>query len=259
MSTLDTFPHLRDLIHRQPPPLVMRFLQSLGRGINRHGMIGADDRVLLSISGGKDSLALAAGLRLRLRYIPITYHLEAVLINWREHPHLPSALEKLHHFFDALEIPFTVIDADMQPESFKGRFDCYRCGRNRRRILFDRVRSWQEFPLIATGHHLDDIVQTTLMNLFFRGSFSTMRPVQPFFGDTVRVIRPMCEVREETITAIAAHLQFPVSTIGCPFRTTNVRSRIRPLIQEMTRINPRVRENINRAHTNIEHDYLPEL
>jgi tRNA 2-thiocytidine biosynthesis protein TtcA len=258
-SRENTFGHIRELLYRQPPPLVMRFLRMIGQGINHHAMVGADDRVLLSVSGGKDSLAVALGLKLRLRYLPITYRLEAAMINWREHPHSPEALDRIQAFFDALEVPLTVLTADMKPDSFGGRFDCYRCGRNRRRILFDHVRGWTKFPLIATGHHLDDIVQTTLMNMFFRGSFSTMRPVQPFFGDTLRVIRPMCEVREEIVEAVARDLRLPVSTIDCPFRTKNIRSRIRPLIEEAARINPRVRENINRSHTNINEEYLPEL
>jgi tRNA 2-thiocytidine biosynthesis protein TtcA len=253
------FGDIRDLLRRQPPPVVMRFLRILGRGINRHGMIGEGDRVLLSVSGGKDSLVLALGLRLRLRFLPITYRLEGVLVNWREYPHTPDTLRAIDRFFQALEVPLTVLDADMQPESFGGRFDCYRCGRNRRRILFEMVRGWSDFPLIATGHHLDDIAQTTLMNIFFRGSFSTMMPVQPFFQDALRVVRPMCEVREETIQAVARDLELPVASIDCPFHSTNIRTRIRPFIEEMERINPRVRENIYRSHTNIEHEYLPEL
>lgn len=255
----DAFEHIRELLHRQPPPVIMKFLRYTGRGINRHEMLGAGDRVLISVSGGKDSLAAALALRLRLRYIPVTYRLEGMMINWREHPHSGEALNSISAYFDALEIPLTIVDAHMRPDSFGGRFDCYRCGRNRRRILFDHVRSWSEFPLIATGHHLDDIVQTTLMNMFMRGSFSTMRPVQPFFGDTLRVIRPLCEVREATVAAVAQSLRLPVHSIDCPFRTTNIRSRVRPIVEAAARINPRARENINRSHTNIDRDYLPEL
>ncbi len=250
---------IQPLLHSQPTPLVMRFLRAAGRGINHHTMFTDGDRVLLSVSGGKDSLALALALRLRLRFIPISYSLEAVMIDWREYPHDPAALQRIRDYFALLEIPFTVVVADMQPESFGGRFDCYRCGRNRRRILFDLVRSWSGVPLIATGHHLDDIVQTTLMNLFLRGSFSTMVPVQPFFEGALRVIRPLCEVPEELIRTITRELALPVSGIDCPFRTVNVRTRIAPIIEEAARINPQVRHSIYRAHTNIDHDYLPSL
>lgn len=256
-GNLQSFWH--ELVSSHPSPRFMRFLKKLGEGVNEHQMVRDDDDVILSISGGKDSLVLALGLRMRLRFLPIRYRLHPVLINWREHPHDDPALRSLHDFFAALETPLTVIDADMRPESFGGRFDCYRCGRNRRRILFElvRERSLRAPALIATGHHLDDIVQTTLMNMVMRGSFSTMRPVQPFFDDAVRVIRPLCRVRERMIEdiSIAAHL--PVSTIDCPFRDRNIRSRLRPVISDLERLNPGVRENIYRSLTNIDHDYLP--
>lgn len=235
----------------------MRFLKRLGRGINAHQMIAHGDRVLVSVSGGKDSLVLALGLRMRLRFLPISYELVPVMINWREHPHRPEALEKLHHFFDAIETPLHVIDADMRPDSFGGRFDCYRCGRNRRRILFDLVQEWPGRPLIATGHHLDDVVQTTLMNMVMRGSFSTMNPVQSFFQDDLRVIRPLCEVREQMVADVATAAQLPVSNIDCPFRERNIRARIRPVVEQLEQINPGVRENVYRSLTNIDHEYLP--
>ena len=235
----------------------MRFLKRLGSGINRHRMIGDGDSVLVSVSGGKDSLVLALGLRMRLRFLPISYTLHPVMINWREHPHGIEDLERLHRFFDALEAPLTVIDADMRPDSFGGRFDCYRCGRNRRRILFDHVRPWPGRPLIATGHHLDDIVETTLMNMTLRGSFATMNPVQSFFDDRLRIVRPLAEVREEMVQAVAEAAQLPVSTIDCPFRERNLRSRLKPIVRDLESINPGVRENIYRSLTNIDREYLP--
>jgi len=246
-----------ELLDRQPPALFMRFLRLLGQGINEHRMIGDGDRVLVSVSGGKDSLVLALGLRMRLRFLPISYELIPVMINWREHPHSPQALDDIHRFFDALGLPLQVIDADMKPESFGGRFDCYRCGRNRRRILFDLVREWPGRPLIATGHHLDDIVQTTLMNMALRGSFSTMKPVQEFFDDSLRVVRPLCRVRERMVADVARAASLPISTIDCPFRERNIRSRIAPIIADLERINPGVRENIYRSLTNIDPEYLP--
>lgn len=245
------------LLTEDPPPLIRRFLTAVGRGINAHRMIGDGDRVLVSLSGGKDSLAVALALRARLRFLPISYRLEALLVNWREHPHSAEHLTAIASYCDTLEIPLTIVDADMRPDSFGDRFDCYRCGRNRRRILFDHVRGWDGVPLIATGHHLDDIVQTTLMNLAFRGTFATMVPVQQFFDGAVRVIRPMCETREDMIARVVETLGLPVSTIDCPFRTRNVRTRIAPVVEELARINPRARENISRAHSRVDLAYLP--
>lgn len=235
----------------------MRFLKRIGGAVAEHRMFGDGDRILLSISGGKDSLALAIGLVMRLRFIPIEYELVPVMINWREHPHTPGALARIHAFFEVLGIPLRVETADMRPESFGGEFDCYRCGRNRRRILFEIVRDWQAPALIATGHHLDDVVQTTIMNMAMRGQFATMNPVQQFFGGDVHVVRPLCTVPEAMITTIAEEAQLPVSTIDCPFRTRNIRSRLAPIVADLARINPAARDNIYRSLTNIDHEYLP--
>lgn len=242
-----------------PPPYLMRFLKTVGRGINRYSMLRDGDRILLSISGGKDSLALALAMALRRRHIPIHYDLEALLINWQQYPHPPERLEAIVDFFREIAVPLRIVDADIFPESFSGRFNCYLCGRNRRRILFEHVAGWEGRPLIATGHHLDDIVETTLINLFFRGSFSTMKPVQGFFDDRLRIIRPMCLVKEEMVRTVTRRAELPVSTIACPLRDRNIRSTLKPMIRELERINPQVRENIQRSHANIDFDYLPDL
>ena len=244
---------------RHPAPYLMRFLKAVGRGINRYAMIGDGDRVLLAVSGGKDSLALALALSLRRRFLPIHYDLEGLLVNWKQYPHPPQNLDAIVAFFREIAVPLRIVEASIYPESFSGRFNCYLCGRNRRRILFEHVSGWEGRPLIATGHHLDDIVETTLMNLFFRGSFATMMPVQSFFNDRLRIIRPMCLVKEETVRGAARRAELPVSTIPCPLREKNIRVRLKPLLRDLEKINPRVRENIQRAHANIDFDYLPEL
>ncbi len=76
--------HYSELIKGNIPPRVMRFIKHTGKAINTHGMIEKDERVLLSVSGGKDSLALAAALSLRLKWLPVIYYLEAVNIDWNE-------------------------------------------------------------------------------------------------------------------------------------------------------------------------------
>jgi len=220
-------------------------------------MIEDGDRVLIAVSGGKDSLVLAITLAIRRRFLPIDYHLEALLINFREHAHTDASLSALREFFDALDVPLAVHTADMRPDSFNGKFDCYRCGRNRRRILFDHVREWPGVPKIAMGHHLDDIVETTLMNMTLRGSFSTMVPNQPVFDGAVRIIRPLCLLPKEKIQGLSDRLELPVSDIDCPLKKINIRNRFAPVIQQLVKISPPAREKILRSLSNVDTAYLP--
>ncbi len=237
----------RSLVKGEIPPWVMRFIKQVGRGINNHSMIREDERVLLSISGGKDSLALALALALRLKWLPINYTMEGLLINWIENPIAEEALEELHHFFEALNIPLTVANEHQYPESFKGEFNCYLCARNRRRVLFTYADQ-HNYKLIATGHHLDDLVETSLLNLTSRATFATMLPVQEFFKGTLHIIRPMIEVRETTIKRVCDLYNLPVVKPVCPYDHTNIRSKLKTIVKQLSRLDSDVREHFYNAH-----------
>lgn len=87
------------------------------------------------------------------------------------------------------------------------------------------------------------------MNLCFRGNFSTMQPVQPFFGGEIQMIRPMIEIHEDTIHQLAAHYDLPVVKPVCPFDQSNIRSQLKPLVKQLAAIDPLAREHIYRSHT----------
>jgi len=99
----------------RPSARLRRLLRDTGRGINEFAMIGAGDRVIVGVSGGKDSLTLALALSLRRRHLPISYEVEAVHVNWREHALAPEQLQRLQAFFDAIEVPFRSIPMSMFP------------------------------------------------------------------------------------------------------------------------------------------------
>ena len=181
----------KDLINGEIPPWVMRFIKETGKGINEFSMIKDGDTVLISASGGKDSLALSLALSIRRKWLPIDYKLKALMINWIEHPIEEEYKQKLKEYYNALDIDFIIFDEHQFPSSFKGEFNCYLCSRNRRRILFDYAFK-NDIKLIAMGHHLDDLVETSLMNLCFRAKQDTMKPVQEFFDGKLYVVDIRC-------------------------------------------------------------------
>ncbi len=237
----------QNLIKGDLPPWVLRFVKATGRGINRYEMIKEQEVILLSASGGKDSLALALALALRKRWLPIDYTLKAVMINWIEHPIPDVYREKLTTFFTDLGYEFHILDEAQQPDSFGEEFNCYLCSRNRRRILFDWAAK-EGIEKIAMGHHLDDLVETSMMNLFFRGNFDTMKPVQPFFGGTIKIIRPMIEIHEHHIRRLVEEYDLPVIKPVCPFDQTNIRSQLKPIVKSLAHIDPLAREHVYKAH-----------
>ncbi len=245
-AELEKIPY-QQLIAGDIPPWVMRFIKTTGKAINRYSMIKEGDTVLLAVSGGKDSLALALALSLRRKWLPVRYELKAVMINWIEHPIPPEKRQPLIDFFHDLDIDFHIMDELMFPTSFDGDFNCYLCSRNRRRILFE-LASQQGIKLIAMGHHLDDLVETSMINLCFRAKFSTMLPVQEFFGGKLHIIRPMIETHEQVTRRLAQAYDLPVVKPVCPFDQTNIRSQIKPIISQFAKMDKHVREHIYNAH-----------
>lgn len=237
----------RSLIRGDIPPWVMRYIKSVGKTINTYSMIKENDEVLLAVSGGKDSLALALALSLRLKWLPVSYRLRALMINWIEHPIDEDSKKRLYEYFSSLGIDFTMLDEHQFPFSFNGDFNCYLCSRNRRRILFEYAAE-NSIRLIAMGHHLDDLVETSLMNLCFRASFSSMLPVQDFFSGRLFIIRPLIEIHESVTKRLSDYYNLPVVKPVCPYDQTNIRSQLKPIVKSLCHIDSLTREHIYNAH-----------
>ncbi len=244
------------LIAGDMPPWVMRFVKGVGKAINNYRMIQSGDKVLIAASGGKDSLAMALALSVRKKWLPVDYTLKAIMIDWIEHPIPSSKKDELYAYFEALGIDLEILSEAQYPESFKGSFNCYLCARNRRRILFEKAEE-QGISLIAMGHHLDDLAETTMMNLCFRADFSTMLPVQEFFSGKMHIIRPLIETRESVVKRLAECYDIPVVKPVCPYDQTNVRARLKPIISELSHIDKLTREHIYNAH-DFSSSVLPE-
>ena len=147
-----------------------------------------------------------------------------------------------------------MLDEHQFPSSFNGDFNCYLCSRNRRRILFEYAAR-NNIRLIAMGHHLDDLVETSLMNLCFRASFSTMLPVQDFFDGKLFIIRPLIETHESVTRRLSECYDLPVIKPVCPYDQTNIRSQLKPIVKSLCHIDSLTREHIYKAH-NLRTDLL---
>ncbi|HUI70421.1 MAG TPA: ATP-binding protein [Spirochaetia bacterium] len=236
--------------------LLERFARRAGRGIHRFDMIGAGDRVLIGVSGGKDSLALTLALIERKKWVPVDYELFGAQVEWREHPLSPTERSVIDEFYADLGVPFRRITASICPPTFKKKFSCYTCSRNRKRLLFDEAARIGA-NRIALGHHLDDIARTTLMNLLFRGEFSTMMPVQQFFGGSLSIIRPLCEVREAEVGRLADRLGLPIVPARCPNVEKNQRLLMKEILRQASRVDRHAATNVYGAAWRIRPDYLP--
>jgi tRNA 2-thiocytidine biosynthesis protein TtcA len=144
------------------------------------------------------------------------------------------------------------------PEAWKGDqepFGCFWCSWNRRKALFDIAHELR-CTKIAFAHHMDDIIETMLLNLFFQGEIGTMQPFQEMFEGELALIRPLAYVEEKDLLKLSKLLQLPVIASECPNSKTTKRQLLKGIITELKKHNKNVKKNIFRSLQHIREDYL---
>ncbi|MBF0527660.1 MAG: PilZ domain-containing protein [Deltaproteobacteria bacterium] len=227
-----------------------------GRAMHDYRMIQDNDRVLVGLSGGKDSLVLLEHLNRRLARIPISYHLVVAHLNPGYEDPIQTA--RLREFVGALKLEHYFEDTDFARtahSSLNRENPCFLCARLRRQRLFELARQ-SNCTKVALGHHREDLIETLLLNIFYSGEISTMHPAQRFFDGLLTVIRPLCLVPEETIKQVARAWNLPVTTQACPSAHQSKRSEIKEIINTLAGKNQKVKGNMLRALSNVRTDYL---
>lgn len=228
--------------------------KKIGKAIMDYQMISEGDRILVAVSGGKDSLTLLKILRDRLRISPVKYELLAVHITPNKDYLIDP--EILREYFEDNHYSYHIERIDFKNDKSDNTINCFWCSWNRRKALFQLAEKFG-FNKIALGHHLDDIVQTIVLNLFFNGEISCMLPKQELFKGKLTIIRPLAYVQEKEIVSFAKTQNFPFRSRPCPDASKSKRTYVASLLNELERLNPYVKRNIFRALKRIREDYLP--
>ncbi|MGC1387718.1 MAG: tRNA 2-thiocytidine(32) synthetase TtcA [Steroidobacteraceae bacterium] len=182
----------------------------VGKAVGEYGMIADGDRVMVCVSGGKDSYTLLDILMSLQRSAPIRFEIIAVNLDQKQ-PGFPA--EVLPGYLTALGVPFHIIEqntyAVVKRVIAEGKTLCGLCSRLRRGALY-RFAAENGVTKIALGHHRDDIVETLFLNMFFGGRLKAMPPKLLSEDRRHIVIRPLCRVAERDIERYAAARKFPI-------------------------------------------------
>ncbi len=227
----------------------------VGKAIHRYGLIQEGDRILVGVSGGKDSLTLLHLLKERLKRVPIHYELVTVHIDLGFDP---GRAEILKDYFEkeglSYHIEFT--DIGRRANSPENRENpCFLCSWERRKRIF-QLANRLKCNKVALGHHKDDIIETLLINIFYSGEISTMLPLQSLFKGKITLIRPLSLVEEKKIERFARAMNLPFGPSGCPSSGRTKRREVKEIIEALSRKNQRVKGNIFRSLSNIKMDYM---
>ncbi len=226
----------------------------MGKAIHRYGLIQDGDRILVAVSGGKDSLTLLTLLHERAKRVPIRYELIPVHIDLGFRS---GRLEVLEDFFKERSLTYHIEKTDIgrlahSPENREN--PCFLCAWERRKRIFHLAHRFH-CQKIALGHHKNDIIETFLLNILYSAEISTMLPIQTLFEGKMTIIRPMVLVEEKQIDRFAQEKGLPVSPSGCPSSGKTKRREMKDLIESLEKTNPRIKGNIFRSLSNVKLDY----
>ena len=169
-----------------------RIAKLAGKAINDYTMIREKDRVLVAVSGGKDSLSLLHILSIRKKWLPIDYNLQAIHVKMNSPCLSESNIQTIQNLCEELKVKLHIREAFV-PETEKSK--CFFCSWNRRKSFF-RACEELDCNILALGHHKDDIIETLLLNLFYHGEISTMPPKLDFFKGALTLVRPLSYIEE---------------------------------------------------------------
>ncbi len=231
----------------------------VGKAIEDYAMIAEGDRVMVCLSGGKDSYTLLDMLMSLQRSAPVNFSLIAVNLDQKQ-PDFPAAV--LPDYLRSLGVDFHIIEQDtysvvkrLIPE---GRTMCSLCSRMRRGALY-RYAAENGITKVALGHHRDDIVETLFLNLFFGGKLKAMAPKLRSEDGRHIVIRPLAYVAEREIARYASAHEFPIIPCNlCGSQQNLQRMVVKKMLAQWETENPGRIESLMTALRNVEPAHLAD-
>lgn len=239
--------------------LFKRLKHNVGEAIMQYNMIEDGDRVMVCLSGGKDSFTMLELLMVLQKKAPISFELIAVNLDQKQ-PGFPEHV--LPEYLDKLDIEYHVVEQDtysiVKDKIPEGKTTCGLCSRLRRGILYSFAEKIGASK-IALGHHQDDIIETFFLNMFFNGQLKTMPP--KLLSDSKKhvVIRPLALCKEDDVAAYAAAKEYPIIPCNlCGSQENMQRKVVKKMIQQWEQETPGRSEIIMRSLQNVVPSHLAD-
>lgn len=236
--------------------MIRRIERRFSKGVVSYGLIEEGDKILIGLSGGKDSLALVELLGKRSRIFKPRFSVVAAHVVMKNIPY-QSDLTYLQAHAEQYGVPLVVYETSFDPTTDTRKSPCFLCSWNRRKALFAAAKE-HGCNKIALGHHMDDILETLLMNMTYQGAFSTMPPRLAMDKFDMTLIRPMCLVHESDLIELAACRGYRKQVKNCPYESQSSRSDMKAILRQLEALNPEARYSMWGSMTHVQEELLPD-
>ncbi len=224
---------------------MQKLMSRMRAAMDKYDMVQSGDKIAVGLSGGKDSAALLAALANMRKFYPENYDVIAITVDMRFNG-VDTDYSVLENFCSSLDVEYVIKRTDLADIIFnirKEKNPCSLCAKMRRGILHDTAKEYG-CNKVALGHHMDDAVETFMMNLLKGGNIDCFCPVTYMSRKDIYVIRPMVFASEALVAGTAKQNNLPVVKSKCPMDKASEREKTKGLIKELNREYPQLREKI---------------
>jgi tRNA(Ile)-lysidine synthase TilS/MesJ len=232
------------------------FTKDFGRSIHKYSLLKENDKVLVGLSGGKDSYVLLENLLKIKKHLPFKYEISAAHIIIKNIDYKIN-LEFMQRFCNENNVKLYIEETKFDDKEANKKGICFVCSWYRRKMLF-KLTNNLNYNKLAMGHHLDDTIEALLINMIFHSTITSIPQNLTLFNGRLKIIRPLLLHTRERIKTYASYRKFPEEIKSCPYIGNNIREEIKELINKMEALNKNARINLFRAHKRIDDEYLPK-
>lgn len=226
-------------IQKQERRLHKQLKKKFERALFDYQLVEEGDRVLIALSGGKDSLFLTQMLAERMKIWKPRFAVEAIHVRMG-HIDYRTSTAYLERFCNECDIPLHIVETDFDPSTDHRKTPCFLCSWYRRKAIFQQAQALG-CNKIALGHHQDDIIHTALLNQFFQGRYDTMPVKLQMKHLPLTIIRPLCLIAESQIKEMATLRAYEKQEKLCPYEKDSNRKFVAELFNTVEKKSPEAR------------------
>ena len=213
-----------------------------GKAMFKYSMIEEGDKIAVGISGGKDSLTLL-NLLVRVKLISeVNFEIIPIHVHYKKYD---GSFDEVKKYVESLGLSLVIKETNIEEIVFvekQMKNPCFLCSRMRRGVLY-KFMVENKINKLALGHHLDDLIETFLMNFFFQGNSNVMKPIYKSEEYGVKIIRPLATVEEKTVIRYSNKAKLPIYISECQFKEADSkRAYVKKMVSDFSENGQNVRQ-----------------